>query len=56
MKLADVLQIQFLRTEPIVAGETGYVMDIVSLSGRREIAQLHVVNHSLTKGRHGMLL
>lgn len=30
LKLANVLQIQFLRAEPIVAGETGYVIDIVS--------------------------
>ena len=53
MKLADVLQIVL----GLINGSwrKGYVMNSF-FGGRREIAQLHVVNHSLTKCRHGMLL
>ena len=46
MELADV-QIELVGTLAIVLGEPGHV----TLSGRREIAQLHVFGHSLSKRR-----
>ena len=41
---------------PEIAGVRGHVRDIVSLCGRREIAQLHVFDHALTKRCHRLLL
>ena len=52
--LADRFQVQNLRALAEILGEVGHIMDIVSLSGRREIAQLHIFDHALTKWCHAI--
>src|SRR5271166_4529955 len=45
-----------LRTGVEVLGQTGHVVDILSLSGRREIAYLHVFEHALSQLHQGSSL